>query len=175
MMSRSTTQVIRYLIGYEKNRIHGRKLPTSKQVLSLFFYKHNELNLTIRESATATVEEVREFWGKAGIPTRRKQHAITKLEKLHKTWRNLQRNSGRQNSKTQNEKEYNFKKILDGLFDIAHNNAMRIINSQDKRRFLFDQRRNRVREMSSSASDSSSLQSQVFHSQTENMTGISSL
>ena len=67
-----------YLLGRYEDDIKGAKLPSNEQVLCFFLYNHNKLNLTIKESATKTVEKVIEFWDKARIPIRYKYDCLKK-------------------------------------------------------------------------------------------------
>lgn len=59
-----------YLVGYQENKITGSKLPSKRQVLSVFFYYKDVKKLTIRESAKVVIEEVEKFWEKARIPVK---------------------------------------------------------------------------------------------------------
>lgn len=75
-----------YLIGPERPNIVGRKLPSIRQVLSLFFYKHRTCNLTIRQSSSKVIAETEIFWKASGLPTCLTENAIVKLEKLYRKW-----------------------------------------------------------------------------------------
>ena len=75
-----------YLIGSEESEIRGSRLPSIRQVLASFFYHHNTLKKTIRESSRAVIRVVAVFWSKARIPMRGEGRAIDQLEKLHTTW-----------------------------------------------------------------------------------------
>ncbi|KAL1489630.1 hypothetical protein ABEB36_013574 [Hypothenemus hampei] len=67
-----------YLIGTEHSCIQGCKLPTIRQVLSVFFHKHRTLNFTIKKSAAKVVDEVQPFWIAAGLSTCLARNAIVK-------------------------------------------------------------------------------------------------
>ena len=67
-----------HLLGRYEDDKKGAKLPSNEQVPCFFLYNHNKLNLTIKESATKTVEKVIEFWDKARIPIRCKYDCIKK-------------------------------------------------------------------------------------------------
>lgn len=128
-----------YLVGTEYSQILGEKLPSNKQVLSVFFYNHNIVKLTIRESAFLAIKEATVFWSKAKIPTRDKQRCVEKLEKLHNEWLLIYKNKNRR-SLTQCEKEKVFVEKLDDLFDIAHADALTIMKCEDAKQFLIGQR-----------------------------------
>lgn len=51
------------------------------------------LKLSVHESATIVIDEVCIFWQKAQIPTRKKQKCIEKLEKLYKSYTDLQKSA----------------------------------------------------------------------------------
>ena len=111
-----------YLIGnVSGDFIMGSKLPTIGQSLSFFSYKHNEEKLTIRESASATVDEINKMWVKANVLTCQKKHGITRLEKLFKTWVTLRKGANRGGA-TQIAKEREFQENLGKTFDIRHQN-----------------------------------------------------
>ena len=128
-----------YLIGnVSGDFIMGSKLPTIGQSLSFFFYKHNEEKLTIRESASATVDEINKMWVKANVPTCQKKHGITRLEKLFKTWVTLRKGDNRGGA-TQIAKEREFQEDLGKTFDIRHQDWNSLVVFQEDRDFLIDQ------------------------------------
>ena len=131
-----------WLIGAQEDKLTGSKLPSNKQVLSLFFYKHKTLKQPIRESARVVVREAAVFWDKARIPIRPEQHAIAHLEQLHHQWLLLQRNASRKTD-TQRANEASFVDKLEDLFDIAHMNALKMIKIEEDRAFLLAQEKGR--------------------------------
>ena len=128
-----------WLLGPEQPLLLGSKLPSNRQVLSVFFYHHKTLQMTIRESARAVVRQASDFWARARIPIRLEKHNIDKLEQLHTTWWKLKKNAGRR-TETQEKNEMTFTHNLDNLFDIAHMDALSIITIQEDRDFLIAQR-----------------------------------
>ena len=46
-----------WLIGYEEDKLNGSKLPSNRQVLSVFLYYHNSLKKTIHDSSTFVIRE----------------------------------------------------------------------------------------------------------------------
>ena len=129
-----------YLIGHVTNQIVGSKLPSCKQVLCVLFYNIRKVKLNLRESARLAIKETSVFWEKARIPVRDEQHCISKLEKVYKTWRDLQKLSKRI-SATQKVKIDDFVGSLDDLFYIAHANALQMIRIEEDRQFLLLQRK----------------------------------
>jgi len=130
-----------YLIGHTSHQLVGCKLPSNKEVLNVLFYNLREVKLSIRDSARLVIDEVLIFWQKARIPTREIRHCIPKLEALYYEWRNLQKNSSRR-TETQIKKENEFKQNFDIIFDIAHSNAMDMMNNELDKQFLTCQRQN---------------------------------
>ena len=51
-----------YLVKNFEDDIKGSKLPSKRQVLCFFLYNHIQLEKTVQDSATKTVEKVTEFW-----------------------------------------------------------------------------------------------------------------
>lgn len=138
--TRSQTEI--YLIGSTSEDITGAKLPSTLQAIRCFFYFHSDMKMTVRESCTKAIDIVLSFWAKAGIPCKPKQHAISKLEALFNTWKNIQRNRLRR-SDSQIQKEEKFSVVLQELFDIAHQDALAMITIQEDKDFLIAQRESR--------------------------------
>jgi len=129
-----------YLIGEDLNQIIGSKLPSYGQVLKVLFYNLRKVKLNIRQSASLVIKETIVFWEKARIPTRDIPRCIDKLECLYNEWRNLQKHATRKNE-IQKKNEEKFKEKLKDLFDIAHANALGMINLEEDRQFLILQRK----------------------------------
>lgn len=128
-----------WLIGGVTERLTGSKLPSNRQVLSRFFYLHTLEKKTIQESATVTAEELLTFWAKARIPTRQKQHIINKIKEQHQKWQGLKKAATRR-TETQQLNEDFFSGILDELCDVAHADALSLMNNEEDREFLLAQR-----------------------------------
>ncbi|XP_073435251.1 uncharacterized protein [Dendrobates tinctorius] len=128
-----------FLVGYPIHQITGCKLPSNRQVLCALFYNLRTVKLTVRESAKLTIREVFIFWGKARIPTKHEQDAITKLEKLHAEWRSLQKDR-KKTSETAKNKFKQFVEKLNDLFDIAQQDALALLKLEEDKAFLVKQR-----------------------------------
>lgn len=128
-----------FLVGNMSVNIMGAKLPSIGQMLKVLFYNTRFVKLNIRDSAKLAVEEAMIFWRKARIPTRRIDHCVAKLEKIHKEWHTLLCNRGK-TSDAQREKEANFSKQLDLLFDIASADALDVMKIESDKEFLLMQR-----------------------------------
>lgn len=137
VQSRSKDKI--FLVGYPIHQITGCKLPSNRQVLCVLFYNLRTVKLSVRESAKLTIREVFIFWGKARIPTKHEQDAITKLENLHAEWRTLQKDRMK-TSKTAKNKCKQFVEKLDDLFDIGKQDALALMKSEEDRAFLVKQR-----------------------------------
>lgn len=81
------------LVGYISNQIVGAKLPSNRQVLSVFFYNVRVVNIATKEIA-ASIGDSRSFHflAKSIIPTRRIDHCVDKLLKLYDEWKRFQKN-----------------------------------------------------------------------------------
>lgn len=115
-----------FLVGKVNDCIRGIKLPSNRQALSFLFFNTRVKKLSVRESSNLVIRQCVQFWNIAGIPTRKNQHSINKLCKLHSEWRDLQKTNTK-SSVSVNCRMHKFKKDLDNLFDIAHVDAFDLI------------------------------------------------
>lgn len=127
------------MIGELKENFDGLKLPTAQEVMSVFFYNHKVLSLTIKKSAKNTRDLVKKKWFQAKIPTCGPDYVVKKIIKLHTFWTNLFKNRNRRKSVSQRKKESNFTKELKKLFDITKSGAEKFLDN-DKTLFLNSQR-----------------------------------
>ena len=81
------------------------------------------------------------FRSKARIPTKT-EHVVTKIEKCVDKYQKLKKNKYHK-SKTQKQKDCNFLKELNSLFDTANQNAMQMITIGEDKQFLLAQRAGR--------------------------------
>lgn len=135
---RSETKYL-YLIGETKHQITGSKLPSNGQVLAVLFYNIREVNLTVNASANLTIRECIIFWEKARIPIKSLPNCVKKLLNLYQAWRDLQKNA----KKSQHvfmQRQEEFVRNLDYLFDIAHADALHLIKIEEDKLFLQRQR-----------------------------------
>lgn len=139
MASKTRAQNAVYLIGIPYSQILGAKLPSKKQVLSVFLFNHRTLKMTVRESASLVFDELSVFWAKAHIPIQTKHRSIEKFLKLHEKWLHLFRSSTK-GTETQQQNEAAFVETLDDLFDVATASALETIKIEEDRQFLLLQR-----------------------------------
>ena len=83
-----------------------------------------------------TVHKVLTFWLKADIPTRKKKHSISQVEKLFEEWRLYEK----RRSANQLAREDQCKTPFDELFDVAHKDALILMTIPEDREFLLAQR-----------------------------------
>ena len=121
-LSAENTEIQTRLVGQFDAKLPGVKLPTSRQVLSVFFHQHKMLKKSVRDSARFAVRKVLSLWNMAHIPTTIERNAVEKLEQLFDKWIKLKKSS-RQVSITQTANEAAFQADTDKLFDIAHADA----------------------------------------------------
>src|SRR6218665_352402 len=124
-----------WLIGGTCSEITGSKLPSNCQVLARFFHLHLNEKHTIEDSAVSTTGELLQFWMKARIATRQDYNIVVKLKDLHGKWKALKKGASNM-SGNQRSKETAFVDSLDDLFDVAHADAMKLINIEEYRKFL---------------------------------------
>lgn len=125
-----------YLIGNIERDILGSKLPTNRQVLSVYFFNLRELHLNRANSARDAIRKVIVFWERARIPTSSINWSTKKLLQLYDKWRAVSKHT-----EHQKEKETAFSTTLDQLFDIADVNALDIMKIEEDKQFLLAQRK----------------------------------
>ncbi|XP_033339383.2 uncharacterized protein LOC117227936 [Megalopta genalis] len=123
-----------YILGHNENQETVTKLPLKGQVLRFLLYNLKKRMLDLEVSAQLVVEEVEVLWKKAGIPVQESSHSINKLKILYQEWEMIRKYCKRK------KPEQQFLGDLNDLFDIAHDDALRIISRQE-RKFLMNQRR----------------------------------
>ena len=127
-----------WLLGNTIDRISGAKLPSNGDVLRrLFFLTKNKMN--VKEASNIIYSELLDFWDKAKIPIRDKQHVLAKIKCKYEQYCSLQKSKYKKTEK-QKCNENQFQDSLDNLFDIAHANALQIISNEEDRLFLEAQR-----------------------------------
>lgn len=138
-------RVYNYLVGFEIRNINNDKLPSCRDVLNLFLYKHQSLKLSIRASASSVISDTNAVWANLLIPTSRLQHSIKKLEKIYSDYMKLKKHRSREKtSKRQRNNVEQFRKRLDKLFDIANSAAVKNL-PKNLQQFLADcRKRNRI-------------------------------
>lgn len=129
-----------YLIGESSLQIVTCKLPSNLDVLRLLFFNLRTVKLSLRASAKLVSEEVIVFWTKARIPVQRLDHIVTKVEKLYNEWRAIQKHSRRQ-SDLDKKNETDFIDRFNDLFDVAHAEALSMIQIPEDKVFLLNQRK----------------------------------
>lgn len=128
-----------FLVGVMKNQITGGKLPSKRDILSVLFYNMRIVNLSLQESASLVIDECLIYWKKARIPTHQRSDCIGKCKKLYVELRNLEKHKTRTSEQNKN-KQNEFEDNLNDLFDIAHANALAMINIDEDKQFLIAQR-----------------------------------
>lgn len=124
-----------YLIGSIEHQIIGRKLPSNRQVLSVYFYNTRVAKLNEQESAKLVADEVSIFYAKARIPTALSHNNLLKVIRLKNEYREVQK-IAHKTTQSNIDKEKQFIEKLDDLFDMSHKNAMAMIKDKDIRDFL---------------------------------------
>lgn len=138
-MSKKRAESTFYLLGHVNPLILGSKLPSNRQALGLYLHYHFEEKNVSKIALKTSITEVMQWWLRARIPTPAIQHCQAKLEKLVTVWKGLKKCEGR-TSEAHRSNEESFVHNLDDLFDIAHVNALEMINIQEDRDFLLAQR-----------------------------------
>lgn len=106
-----------WLVGNYVTEFNGSKLPTKREVLSFFLYQHFVNKNTISVSADLTTEAVIDVWQSNQMSHQQDVHIKKQIKSLHIKWQKLKKNRLR-NTKTQNDNEIEFMKMLEKLFNI---------------------------------------------------------
>lgn len=107
--------------------------------MSTLFLNLRTVKLNLRESARLVIQEVMVFWEKARIPTKYEKDAIIKVEKLYNEWKNHLKDKNKTGKSARN-KIKEFELNMDNLFDIAHEDTLTMIKSEEDKKFLLKQR-----------------------------------
>ncbi|XP_044585219.1 uncharacterized protein LOC123265495 [Cotesia glomerata] len=125
-----------YLIGFERSQINNNKLPSYRDLLNFFMYKHQSLKLTIRNSATSVINDTNTIRASFKIPTIRPQHSLTKLEKFYAEYIKVKTHHKREKkSKAQKQNVEKFNQKLDKLFDISNSTMVKNL-PKEQQQFL---------------------------------------
>src|SRR6218665_1878679 len=103
--------------------------------LVIFLYHHTIQKEIVHLASTLTIQIVKEFWCRAQIPVKHQQDSIKKLEQLFREWRGLKKNK----TPTQKHNETTFLAKVAELFDIAHPDAMELLDNPEDMLFLESQ------------------------------------
>jgi hypothetical protein len=142
-MAETRSQAIgMYLIGDPMDNFSGIMLPTTGEVLRVYFHHHNKEKLSQKDSVKCVVQKVLTIWEKARVPTSETRNIVRKMETLVEKYRNICRNKNRGGA-AQVTKESEFIELTNHLFDIAHQEALNMLNIHEDKLFLVDQRSNR--------------------------------
>jgi len=130
-----------WLIGQISDRLSARKLPSKKEVMSLFFHYKETENQTVREASCSSANDILEVWVKARIPTRLKKHVVDKIKCLIREYALLKKNKENKAKRSDAvmNRELEWQSNLDDLFDIAHATALEDIKIEEDRAFLLAQ------------------------------------
>lgn len=134
---RSKTEI--YLVGHPCHAIMGSKLPSKRQILSMYFFNTRNRKMQANASALLVADAAMIFWRQAAIPTRDRGDVRKKITALHEEWYALQKNAIR-GGPAQANKEKTFVDQLDDLFDIAHADALTTTKNKEDVEFLKMQR-----------------------------------
>lgn len=141
-MSETRSKSAIYLIGKPLKSFSGKVLPTSLEVLGVYFYYKTEANMSQKDAVKTVVHNISEIWSKARIPISEERNIIRKMDSLLEKYRNICRNKNRKGA-AQIARVADFVESLHLLFDVAHHSALSVIKTEEVRHFLMDQRSER--------------------------------
>ncbi|EFN67151.1 hypothetical protein EAG_09683 [Camponotus floridanus] len=118
-----------HLIGKPLQKISERKLPTVKEVMSVFFYQLKVLKCSIKQSSKNAACQVIELWKNNQIPTSESTNVIKKILRYHNRWMKLQKSFVRKKSSAQNKNEMRFQNEIKALFDIVDYKSLKLLDN----------------------------------------------
>lgn len=110
-------------------KISERKLPTVKEVMSVFFYQLKVLKCSIKQSAKNATDQVIELWKNNQIPTSGSTNVIQKILRYHNRWLKLQKSFVRKKSSAQNKNVIIFQNEIKALFDIVDHKSIKLLDN----------------------------------------------
>ncbi|KAK3916083.1 Spectrin alpha chain, non-erythrocytic 1 [Frankliniella fusca] len=121
------------IIGNASPDLPPSKLPTVRQVLSVFFHELHSCN-NVRDAARGTFNNVKALWSKTHVPRINDDKAIIKIESLYKEWRGIRRHQDdRLLMKKAEARRAAFEEGLDKLFDVSKKDADFILQYMESR------------------------------------------
>ena len=138
--TRSITDI--WLVGQPIEALKTSVLPSKREAMSLFMNYKTNCKQTVREALTSTAKDVMQVWEQARIPTKLKKHVIEKLNSIYNEWLKLKKNKENKKKQSQNllNKQKKWDHDLDKLFDIAHADALNLMDNEEDKKFLMLQR-----------------------------------
>src|SRR6218665_3944428 len=140
-MTNKVTRAARsvWVIGGTDEDFKVSKFPYKKEVLKVLFRYRIEEKLSLKDSIEKTSSLILPIWDKARIPTKAPAHVVEHKRILHAEWQGLKKRISRSSGKYLKNQQM-FQDRLDDLFDIAHRDAMSLIDIEKDRLFLEAQR-----------------------------------
>ena len=69
------------------NELSGSRLPTKMEVFRFFMYLHNISSLSVPEAKKQAVESASKYWHQVGLQTKKTEHGIKDLTKIHNSYK----------------------------------------------------------------------------------------
>ena len=138
--TRSTTDI--WLIGQPIEALKTSVLISKREAMALFMNYKTNCKQTVKEALTSTAKDMLQVWEAAQIPTKLRKHVIEKLNSNYNEWLKLKKNKENKKKQTQNllHKQMEWKQNLDDIFNIAHADALNLIDIEEDKKFLILQR-----------------------------------
>ena len=115
-------------------------LPNRGEVLCVLEYHSKPKGRDLKFSVRQTALQIQYQYSKANIPTIDPCHIIKKVRRLHEEYIGLKKSKSRKTGQAE-ENRANFVASLKNLFDVAHRDAMSMIDIKEDRDFLEAQRK----------------------------------
>ena len=80
------------MTGEPLEKFHGTTLPTTCEVMRVYFHHHEDMKLSQKDAVILTVRQVCDIWSKARIPMAEERNIVRKIELLLEKHRCIYRN-----------------------------------------------------------------------------------
>ncbi len=134
------------LIGEPLDSFGGEFLPTTQDVLRVYFFYHRVKGWTQKDAVKEVSEKIHVLWSKIDLPIIEMKNVVRKLQMEVQNYRAIVRNIKR-SSQAQRTRETNFVQSIPKLFDISCKDALNTLDDEDVKEFLIDQQTKRQFEM----------------------------
>ena len=134
-MTKTRNNVSVWLLGMPDENITGSGLPNNGSIVRNFFFHNQEHEMTIEDSAKATIHSTMVIWNKAHIATQCTDSAVRKLRTLYNDYCDFKKNCLSLKAGYR-VKEQMFKSDLDDLFDILTKDALATMSNDEGKQFL---------------------------------------